>query len=84
METSKRSNCHGKVQNIGRDSGVIAYEIGDDFIKVEFDDRSLYLYNYGSAGRQNIEEMKKLAVVGEGLNSYINRYVKKAYASKLR
>ena len=73
-----------KYKNIGHDSGVLAYEIGDDFIKVEFSSGSLYLYSYESAGRQNIEEMKELAIAGQGLNSFINRNVRKDFASKLR
>lgn len=73
-----------KYKNIGHDSGVLAYEIGDDAIKIEFRDRALYLYNYGSAGRQNIEKMKELAIAGKGLNSFINKNVRKYYASKLR
>jgi len=71
-------------KNLGGDSGVSAYEIGNDYIKVEFQGGALYLYNYNSAGSQHIETMKQLANAGEGLNSYINRNVKKEYASKLR
>ena len=71
-------------RNLGGDSGVRAYEIGDDSIKVQFSDGSAYLYNYQSAGRSNIEEMKVLAIAGRGLNSFIMRHVKKAYAAKLR
>jgi hypothetical protein len=73
-----------RYRNLGGDSGVSAYEIGADYIKVEFTSGSLYLYNYGSAGIQHIERMKELAIAGEGLNSFINRYVRKAYALKLR
>jgi hypothetical protein len=57
-------------------SGVVAYEIGDDFIKVQFHDRKIYLYSYKSAGSHHIEQMKALAARGRGLNSYINKYVK--------
>lgn len=31
-----------------------------------------------------VEEMKKMARAGRGLNSYIFKYVKKNYAAKLR
>lgn len=41
------------------------------------------LYTYTSAGSHNIEEMKELATRGEGLNSFINRHVRKKYASKI-
>ena len=73
-----------RYKNLGGNSNVIAYEIGIDFITVEFSDKSRYLYNYQSAGSENIEQMKKLAVAGRGLNSFINRVVKYKYAKKLR
>ena len=73
-----------RYKNLGGDSGVVAYEIGGDSIKVEFSDGSLYLYNFGSAGHNNIEKMKELAIAGRGLNTFINTNVRKQYASKLR
>ena len=73
-----------RYRNIGGDSGIIAYEIEDDGIKVQFSDRSIYLYTDQSAGNNNIEHMKQLAISGHGLNSFINRRVKTRYASKLR
>lgn len=71
-------------KNLNGDSGVRAYEIGNDSITVEFKDGSAYLYNYTSAGSSNIEQMKTLAIAGSGLNSYINKNVRKLYATKLR
>lgn len=68
--------------NRGGDSGVIGYEIGDDFIRVRFSDGSIYLYTHSSAGANNIEHMKKLARNGQGLNAFINRNVRRAYARK--
>lgn len=70
--------------NLGGNSGVVGYEIGDDFIRVQFSDGSIYLYTYTSAGSKNIEQMKRLARIGRGLNSFINRNVRKAYARKER
>lgn len=71
-------------RDLNGDSGVVAYEIGSDSITVEFRGGATYSYNYGSAGRSHIETMKGLAASGDGLNSYINRNVKKLYAAKLR
>jgi hypothetical protein len=71
-------------KNLGGDSGVVAYENGSDFISVQFSDGSVYLYTYASAGAQNIEHMKQLATCGQGLNSFINTTVRKAYARKER
>lgn len=69
-------------KNIGGDSGVSAYEDGADFIRVKFKDGAIYVYTNASAGTQNIEQMKKLAANGDGLNSFINRNVKKKYARR--
>lgn len=71
-------------KNLSRSSGVRAYEIGGNQITVVFNDGGQYLYNYSSAGGQNIETMKRLAIDGIGLNSFINSYVKKKYVLKLR
>jgi hypothetical protein len=73
-----------RYQNLGGDSGIVAYEIGDDFIKVQFHDGPVYLYTYESTGQAAIEHMKELARAGHGLNSYISRVVRKQYAAKLR
>ena len=61
------------------DSGVRSYAIGDDFITVQFKDGDIYKYSYSSAGTRNIEIMKGLALRGRGLNTFINKYVKKKY-----
>lgn len=66
-----------------RDSGIIAYDYGNDWIQVQFRDGSVYEYTYASAGQQNIEYMKSLADNGDGLNSFINKNVKFKYARKL-
>lgn len=71
-------------KNLGRDSGVSFYEINSESVTVQFNTGKIYLYTYQSAGSQNIEEMKLLAKNGEGLNSFINRVVRKKYASILR
>jgi len=73
-----------RYRNIDGDSGVAAYEIGPDYIRVQFSDGSVYLYTYTSAGSHNIEEMKRLAVAGDGLNAFINKNVKKSYERKER
>lgn len=69
-------------KNLGGDSGVVAYEIGVDWIKVQFRDNGVYTYTYQIPGKADVEQMKKLALEGIGLNSYISRVVKKRYASK--
>ena len=73
-----------RYRDIDNDSGVARYEIGSDYIRVQFEDGSVYLYTYTSAGSSNIEEMKRLAATGDGLNAFINRNVRKRYAKKER
>jgi hypothetical protein len=73
-----------RYKNLGGDSNVAAYEIGDGEITVQFGDRSIYLYTNQSAGSASINEMRRLARAGQGLNSYIGRVVGKGYARKIR
>lgn len=73
-----------RYRNLGRNSGIRAYEIRKDSIIIQFSDGGTYLYNYSSAGSLNIEKMKTLALRGQGLNSFISITIRKKYASKLR
>lgn len=73
-----------RYMNRGGDSGVVAYEIGDDSITVQFRDGAVYLYTSQSAGAAALAEMQRLARAGQGLNSYIGRVVRKGYAQRLR
>lgn len=68
-----------RYSDIDRDSGVVQYESGNDYIKVKFSDGAVYLYNYASAGSHHIENMKRLAAKGDGLNAYINKHVSNRY-----
>lgn len=74
-------------KNLSGQSGVIAYEIGNDSIDVKFreiskDGSSTYKYSRSHTGLHHVEQMKRLATAGLGLNSYINKNVRKLYASK--
>ena len=69
-----------KYKDLGGDSGVEGYEIGQDYIVVKFKKTArLYTYSYDSAGRDAVEHMKKKAERGEGLNEFINKNVKDKY-----
>jgi hypothetical protein len=50
---------------------------------VKFVDGGTYLYNWQSAGRENIELMKTLALTGKGLSTFIATHVSDQYAAKL-
>ena len=66
--------------DINDDSGVSSYEIGAAYLKVWFNrDSTSYVYSYSSAGEYHVEHMKKLAVAGKGLNTFIDKNVKRDY-----
>ena len=68
------------------DSGVEAYQYGDDWIEVRFDAGQHRNYRYDAArmGQHHIDSMKHLADAGDGLNGYINRHreVAKGYSRR--
>lgn len=66
------------------DSGVIAYQTSVDHIAVQFKDGTVYLYTNKSAGRDSINQMKKLAEAGAGLTTFINQHVKDRYEAKIK
>jgi hypothetical protein len=70
-------------ENRGGDSPIIAYEFGDDSITIKFIDGSIYLFSYHSAGSANVEQMKKYATFGHGLNGFITRFVGMQAGSRL-
>jgi hypothetical protein len=72
-----------KYKNRKGDSGVQSYEIGSDFIIVQFVNDGSYLYNHEIPGSSHVERMKKLAVKGKGLSTYISTNIKKRYAKKI-
>lgn len=72
-----------RYRNLSGNSGVAAFEIGDDSIVVQFADGGAYLYNYASTGRDNIEKMKTLAMSGKGLSTFISRFIRGGYALKI-
>ena len=72
-----------KYRNLSGNSGIDSYEIGKNFINVQFEEGSKYSYTIISAGSVSINEMKRLAKIGEGLNTYISKHVRKKYAAKL-
>jgi hypothetical protein len=69
--------------NLSGDSGVLAYQIGSDYLIVQFKQGqyTFYKYTYSSAGNLVIENLKNLARQGRGLNSYISTN-KPPYSSK--
>lgn len=54
----------------GKKSGVSAYEIGDNYIIVQFYSAK-YKYSYNSCGQTATDSMKSLALASSGLSTYI-------------
>lgn len=73
-----------RYKNLQGNSGVRSYEYGENFIRVEFLSGEIYLYTYESAGWSNIEQMKVLAKLGKGLNTFINYAVQNLYYRRER
>ena len=71
-----------RYKNLSGNSNVISYELEHGEITVQFGDGCIYLYTTHSTGAVNINEMQRLASNSQGLNSFINRIVKKNYAEK--
>ena len=71
-------------RDINGDSGVSAYDFGDDWIIVQFKRGGTYEYRAAKIGYTHISTMKRLADSGDGLNAYINTHkdVKLGYSSK--
>lgn len=69
--------------NLSGISAVQAFEIGDRYIDIRFKDGTVYHYSYVIPGRASVEDMKRLALVGLGLNTYINQHVRRKYATRL-
>ena len=71
-------------KNISGHSGIIAFQTGVDEIKIQFVDGSIYQYTSGVAGNKNIKKMKKLAVSGQGLATFISTTIRTNYTAKLK
>ena len=72
-----------KYKNVSGKSGVSGYEIGKDFILIQFvNSKETYVYNYVMPGKETVEQMKTLARRGQGLSTFISQFVKDDYFKK--
>lgn len=71
-------------QDMEGESGIFAYEFGDDWIDVQFKGGHIYRYCAVDIGSAAVRKMKRLAEAGDGLNTYINTHssVKEGYSEK--
>ncbi len=69
--------------NRSGDSGVQAFELGSDFIEIQFKGKSRrYRYTSREIGVDDLERMKNLAIAGKGLATFINQnpHIRDGYA----
>lgn len=71
-----------KYGNKSSGSGVTAFEAGRDYIKIRFQEGSIYTYNHKIPGKKYVDKMKRLAHEGKGLSTYISQHVGDKYANK--
>jgi hypothetical protein len=69
-----------RYRNLSGKSGVVAYETGEGYIKIQYvSDPLPYLYTDESAGPEHVAQMQKLANAGRGLGTYVSQHVKWRY-----
>jgi hypothetical protein len=74
MAMNRYSNLSGR-------SGVVAYELGEGFLKVQFrHEPKIYVYDRTAPGAAHVRKMSKLAIAGEGLSTYISQHVRENFA----
>lgn len=71
-----------RYRNRNGSSGVVAYELGEEFIDVKFVDGDIYHYTTRRPGPREVLHMKELALRGEGLSTFISRHIGVRYESK--
>ena len=69
-------------KNLNGNSGIVAYEISDDAIDIEFEGGSVYTYTNSSVGNVCFHAMVALANAGMGLNAFINKYARSKYVNR--
>ena len=70
-------------KDVDGDSGIVWFDTGPDWIDLEWErGKFIYRYSYASAGATHVEQMKRLAAKGNGLNTYLNKHAAQKYASK--
>lgn len=65
--------------NLDGDSGVVAYALLPDRIRVKFRNGAVYEYGPLRPGRRKVDTMKRLARSGRGLSTFISRHVRDDY-----
>jgi hypothetical protein len=70
--------------NLSGNSGVIAFGIKEDSIRVLFHHSDeVYVYDGDKPGLRHVEQMKKRARSGKGLSAYISQHVRDNYSNRI-
>ena len=69
-------------KNLSGESGVVAYEITSEGIRVQFIGGDVYYYSNDKPGQEHVDNMKELAEKGLGLATYISQNVRKNFDHK--
>ena len=67
-------------RNGSGNSGITAYAIGNDYIDIQFRGGKVYRYKEANIGRLNFLNMQAAAIIGNGLNSFINQFVRRKHS----
>lgn len=73
-----------RYKNLSGQSNVVAYELSEGAITVQFASGTYRTYVYDSKrpGPVMVAELQRLAMAGRGLNSYISSIVKSNFSHK--
>ena len=67
-------------RNLGGTSGVLAFQIEPGRIRIQFRNApKVYSYSDRIINPQKVDDMKRLAALGQGLGSYINEHADVRY-----
>ena len=72
-----------RYRNLNGDSGVEAFSVEPRAITVRFRGGATYRYTHAATGRDEVEAMKDLALLGRGLSTFISTRVGKRYERKV-
>jgi hypothetical protein len=72
-----------RYDNRAGESGVTDFQIRESSIAIRFTNGGTYLYDARKPGRKDLEQMKRLALAGRGLSTFISTHVKDRYASRI-
>jgi hypothetical protein len=68
------SSIMQRYRNWSGTSGIRFFEVGVDYIVLQWANGKPFTYTDKSIGQQNVEEMKRLAIKGSHLNKFINEH----------